>query len=107
MDGGGRKPAIVVDAPQEGAELTSPAVIAGDANVFEATVSYRIVTDTGDVVARGFTTATCGSGCRGKYSVTVPFKVEEETEATLEVFEESAEDGSKIHLVEIPVTLLP
>ena len=98
---------IVVDAPKKGEELTSPAVISGTANVFEATVSYKIVTDSGEVVAKGFTTATCGSGCRGTYSVTVPFKVDEPTTGTVHVFESSAEDGSAIHSVKIRVTLLP
>src|SRR5688572_18148349 len=68
---------IVVENPQAGEELTSPAVLSGSANVFEATVSYRIVSDAGDVIVRGFTTASCGSGCRGTWSVTVPFEVED------------------------------
>src|SRR5687768_13593987 len=55
---------IVVENPTPDEELTSPAILSGSANVFEATVSYRIVTKAGDVVARGFTTASCGSGCR-------------------------------------------
>lgn len=98
---------IVLDTPQEGDELTSPAVLSGTADVFEATVSYRIVTNDGDVVARGFTTATCGSGCRGSYSVTVPFEVEERTKASVEMFEESAETGRPMHKVAVGVTLLP
>ena len=101
------KAPIVVDTPTTGEELTSPAVISGTANVFEANVSYKIVADTGDVVAKGFTTATCGSGCRGTFSVTVPFEVEEPTPAKLTVFESSAEDGSPLHEVKIDVTLLP
>ena len=75
--------------------------------MFEATVSYRIVTTSDEVVARGFTTATCGSGCRGTYSVTIPFEVDHPTEAVVEVFEESAEDGKPLHKVTVPVTLLP
>ena len=98
---------IVVENPRADEELTSPAILSGSANVFEATVSYRIVTSAGDVVARGFTTASCGSGCRGTFSVTVPFEVDQATEATIELFEESAENGKPLHKVEIPVTLLP
>ena len=98
---------IVVENPRADEELTSPAILSGSSNVFEATVSYRIVTSEGEVVARGFTTATCGSGCRGTFSVTVPFEVEQATEATIELFEESAENGKPLHKVEIPVTLLP
>ena len=101
------KAPIVLDSPTEGEELTSPAILSGSANVYEATVSYRIVSADGKVVARGFTTATCGSGCRGTYSVTVPFEVEERTEATIELFEESAENGEPLHKVEVAVALLP
>jgi hypothetical protein len=98
--------AIVVDTPQSGEELTSPLVLSGSADVFEANVSYRIVTEA-KVLKRGFTTATCGSGCRGTFSVTVPFTVGRPTEATIEVFEESAENGEPLHQVDIEVTLLP
>lgn len=105
-DDGSRAP-IVVDTPQEGEEITSPLVLSGSADVFEANVSYRVVTSTGDVLKRGFTTASCGSGCRGTFSVTIPFDVDEPTAATIEVFEESAEDGKPLHQVEIEVTLVP
>ena len=98
---------IVVEAPQPGEELTSPAVISGTADVFEATVSYRIVGPDGRIIKRGFTTASCGSGCRGDFSVTVPFVVDEPTPATIELFEESAESGKPQHQVELEVTLLP
>src|SRR5687767_8043594 len=96
---------IVVENPQADEELTSPAILSGSANVFEATVSYRIVATDGYVVARGFTTASCGSGCRGTFSVTVPFEVARKIEATIELFEEPAENGKPLHKVEIPVTL--
>jgi hypothetical protein len=100
------KAAIVVTEPRPGDELTSPFELAGSANVFEATVSYRLVAD-GRRLTKGFTTATCGSGCRGTYSKRVRFNVEEPTEAVLQVFEASAEDGSPLHMVEVEVTLLP
>jgi Immunoglobulin-like domain of bacterial spore germination len=107
QEGKGRaKPPIVVTQPKPGDELTSPFELAGSANVFEATVSYRLVAD-GSKVAEGFTTATCGSGCRGTYSKRVRFDVEQPTEAVLQVFESSAEDGSRLHTVKVEVTLLP
>ncbi|MEA2446919.1 MAG: hypothetical protein QOK47_556, partial [Actinomycetota bacterium] len=33
--------------------------------------------------------------------------VEKETEAVLEVFESSAEDGSPLHKVSVPITIVP
>lgn len=103
----GRRAPIEVEVPAPGDELTPPVTISGTANVFEATVSYRVVDETGRELAAGFTTATCGTGCRGEFSATADFEVAEPTEATIEVFESSAKDGSPLHLVEIPVRLVP
>lgn len=98
---------IVVRRPSAGDRVASPLVIAGDADVFEATVSLRLVTADGRVLAEDFTTATCGSGCRGDYRTRLKFDVAETTDGILEVFESSAEDGSALHMVRVPLTLLP
>lgn len=98
---------IVVNDPQPGDRVSSPVAISGDADVFEATVSIRILDASGAVIAEDFTTATCGTGCRGTYSTKVAFDVSSEQAGTIEVFESSAEDGSQLFLVSIPVTLLP
>jgi hypothetical protein len=81
--------------------------VQGTANVFEATVSLRILDSGGREIARTFTTATCGTGCRGRYSKSVRFSVSSEQPGTIEVFEESAEDGRPINVVTIPVMLRP
>jgi germination protein M len=100
-------PPIVVDAPTPGAEVHSPIRISGTADVFEATVSIRIRDAEGKRIARAFTTATCGTGCRGAYSTKVQFSVDEPEQGTIEVFEQSMEDGSDLFAVTIPVVLLP
>ena len=100
-------PAIVVEEPAAGEEVTSPLTISGTANTFEATVEMRLVGPDGKVIAHRFTTATCGTGCRGDYETQLKFKVSEPTEAILEVYESSAEDGSRIHVERVPVTLVP
>jgi immunoglobulin-like protein involved in spore germination len=105
--GGGARPPIVVRTPVEGDEIVSPVTIAGTADVFEATVSIRILDESGTELASTFTTATCGSGCRGSYSADVSFFVERRQEGTIEVFESSAEDGSELNLVSITVVLVP
>jgi hypothetical protein len=99
-------PAILVEAPLIGARVSSPVTISGTANVFEATVSLRIRDANGKVIARGFTTATCGTGCRGTYSTTLSYTVDHEQHGTIEVFESSAKDGSAINVQSIPVTLM-
>jgi hypothetical protein len=98
-------PAILVESPLIGARVSSPVTVSGTANVFEATVSLRILDEDGNEIARTFTTATCGTGCRGDYSVAVSYSVDHEQPGIIEVFESSAQDGSMINVVDIPVTL--
>jgi nitrite reductase/ring-hydroxylating ferredoxin subunit len=98
---------IDLQSPATGATVTSPVRIAGTANVFEATVNYRILGAGDQVLAEGFTTATCGSGCRGRFSVQVPFTVDREQPGLIQVYDQSAKDGSEENLVSIPVTLAP
>ena len=99
--------AIVVEAPLPGEEVTAPVRIVGNADVFEATVSIRILDAEGTELAAAFATATCGGGCRGEFSTEVFFFTPQRQNGTIEVFESSAEDGSRLHLVRIPVVLVP
>jgi Immunoglobulin-like domain of bacterial spore germination len=98
---------IEVTEPARGATVTSPVTISGTADVFEATVSIRILDATNNVLAETFTTATCGTGCRGDYTIDVPFSVNTPQQGVIQVFEVSAKDGSMINTVRIPVTLAP
>jgi hypothetical protein len=100
-------PPVLVDSPAIGERVDNPVSVSGTANVFEATVSLRILDASGKEIARTFTTATCGTGCRGHYSVSVPYEADREQPGVIEVFESSAEDGRPIHVVRIPVTLTP
>ena len=103
----GYLPAITVRSPVIGARLTSPVTVSGTADVFEATVSVRVLDSAGHEVARTFTTASCGTGCRGDYSVTVSYSVPRTQPGTIEVFESSARDGRPVNVQLIPVTLAP
>jgi hypothetical protein len=103
----GYLPAITVRTPVIGARVTSPVTVSGTADVFEATVSVRIGDSAGHEIARTFTTATCGTGCRGDYSVTVSYSVPRTQPGTIEVFESSAKDGQPVNVQRIPVTLAP
>ena len=103
----GYLPAITVRSPVIGARVTSPVTVSGTADVFEATVSVRVLDSAGHEIARTFTTASCGTGCRGDYSVTVSYSVPRTQPGTIEVFESSAKDGRPINVQLIPVTLAP
>ena len=100
-------PAIIVNRPLGESEVPSPVRVAGTANVFEANVLIRIVDSDGEVLAETFTTATCGTGCRGDFSENIEFDIDEPTEALLQVYEESAESGRPMNMIEVPVTLVP
>jgi hypothetical protein len=103
----GYLPAITVQSPLIGAQVTSPVTVTGTADVFEAVVSMRILDSAGHEIARTFTTASCGTGCRGDYSVAVSYLVPRTEHGTIEVFESSAKNGLPVHVQLIPVTLTP
>ena len=101
-------PAITVAEPTAGTRLTSPATVAGTANVFEANVTIEVLDAKGAIVGKTFTTATCGTGCRGTYSTSVPFDVTATQQGTLVVHDDDAAGtGTPPHSVRVPVVLAP
>jgi hypothetical protein len=100
-------PAITVTSPFIGQQVSNPVTVSGTADVFEAVVSVRVLNAAGAEIARTFTTASCGTGCRGNYSATVSYSVSSKQPGTIEVFETSAKDGSPVQVQTIPVTLVP
>ncbi|MBX7267117.1 GerMN domain-containing protein [Micromonospora sp. Llam7] len=98
-------PPIVVTGPAIGDRVTSPVTVTGTADVFEATVSVRVLDAAGRQLATTFTTATCGTGCRGGYRVAVAYRLARDQAGTIEVYEVSAVDGSRAKLVAVAVTL--
>lgn len=101
----GYLPAITVQSPVIGQAVTNPVTVSGTADVFEAVVSVRILDPAGHEIARTFTTASCGTGCRGNYSVTISYPAPQTESGTVEVFESSAKDGLPVNVQQIPVTL--
>jgi hypothetical protein len=101
-------PAILVTSPALYQSVGSPVLIRGSANVFEANVGIQILDENGDVLVETFTTATCGSGCRGTFRARVPYDVAREQEGTIVVHDDDAAGtGTFPHEVRIPVLLLP
>ena len=101
-------PAILVESPQIGEKVENPVTVSGTANVFEANVTVEIVDASGKVVGSTFTTATCGTGCRGTFSVEVPYEVSSATRGLIIVHDDDAAGtGTFPHEVRIPVVLTP
>lgn len=97
-------PAILPLAPLPGATVTSPMTVSGTSNTFEATLQWTVLDRSGATLKDGFATATSGTGTRGTFSFTVDVGSYQGA-ATVKLFEASAEDGSEINVVLVPVTV--
>jgi hypothetical protein len=82
---------IQISSFSEGAELTGPFTVSGQACTFEANVVWKL-SQNSVVVKEGFTTATSGCPDRGDWSIS--FEDLEPGEYTIQALEYSAEDGS-------------
>ena len=101
-------PVILVEHPAIGQRVESGITVSGSANVFEANVTVRVLDAGGTEMSRGFTTATCGTGCRGTFSIDVDFEVTHEQAGTIVISDDDAAGtGKPPHEVRIPVTLMP
>ena len=104
----GMTPIIAVATPGYGEIVSSPAKVSGIANVFEANVSVEILDANGKLLAKDFTTATCGTGCWGDYTLDLPYQVSSRQKGTIVVHDDDAEgSGTYPHEVRIPVVLTP
>ena len=99
--------AIYVDRPAYGAALGNPARITGSANTFEAMFMITLLDGAGTRIVETPAMATCGTGCRGTFDVTIPYSVPEAGWGTLRVWESSARDGSAQFVRDYPVWLTP
>jgi sporulation and spore germination protein/immunoglobulin-like protein involved in spore germination len=101
-------PVILVLHPSIGQRVESGITVSGSANVFEANVTVRVLDAGGTELSRGFTTATCGTGCRGTFTMDVDFEVTHEQAGTIVISDDDAAGtGKPPHEVRIPVTLMP
>jgi hypothetical protein len=97
-------PQILVESPLPGASVRSPIRLRGTANVFEATVSIDVRGADGKLLKRTFTTATSGTGTRGTFDTELALP-DTTGAVTVIAYEASAEDGSALHVVELPLEL--
>jgi germination protein M len=98
-------PLILVESPLPSATVTVPLQVTGTANTFEAAFRVTLTDSGGHILYDKPAMATSGSGTRGTFDVTAAFDISGPTAATLTVFEVSAENGSRINSVEIPLQL--
>jgi sporulation and spore germination protein/immunoglobulin-like protein involved in spore germination len=103
----GLLPSMFVDRPAFGAAAGNPARITGSADVFEATFRIAILDGAGRTIADQQAMATCGSGCRGTFDVSVSYKVAKAQWGILRVYDPSEKDGSPQDIRDYPVWLTP
>lgn len=83
---------IIISEPAEGEKVAAGDVtFSGTANVYEANIELRLVDPSEEVVEETFTTATCGTGCRGDWEHT--FTLDEPGRWTIVAIEPDVSDG--------------
>lgn len=100
-------PPVVLLEPVPGSEVGEPVIVRGTANVFEAQVGLRVRDAAGTVIVQTWTTATCGTGCRGTFEKALALPDSVRGGIVIEAFAPSAEDGSDMHRVETRVRRAP
>lgn len=97
---------IEVFSPLGNGLYHSPIEVVGFSQTFEGNVNLRLTDDGGNVLAERSTIGGSVDGFAFFHSY-LRFTVTEPITGLLEIFETSAQDGSEINTVAIPVTLLP
>lgn len=98
-------PAIFVESPTPGQTAGNPVHVTGTANTFEAAFMVRILGQDGSVIVEQPAMASSGTGTRGTFDVSINYPLAAGGPGTVVVYEQSAQDGSDINVIEIPVTL--
>jgi germination protein M len=99
-------PAILVESPRPGEEVSGSIRVTGRSNTFEATLNFEVVDPAGDVVIEEtFTTATSGTGTPGDFDATLDLPADASGDIILLAFERSARDGERINISEVPLTV--
>ena len=83
--------------------ITSPVKVSGKSNFNEANTRIRVRDNNGTVLSDTFTTAEGWLNRLYPFSKDVYYDKPSSREGVVEVFEESAEDGSEIRKITIPV----
>jgi hypothetical protein len=98
-------PAVLVESPLIGDTVRTPVRVWGTANTFEAEFRLKITDVTGRTAADVRVMATSGSGTRGTFDVTFPYKAARTGPGVLTAYFYSPEDGRPVTVDTVPVTV--
>ena len=99
-------PNVIVQSPEEGDVVTSPMRITGEASVFEAQFNVALYGELGGVIAEASGMTEEGQRL-APFEMELPFAVSREQPACLWVYAISAQDGSRIDVVQVSIALAP
>lgn len=85
------------------AEFEHVYAVTGRANVFEASLSVRVLDGNGAVVHEEPTQASCGTGCWGDFGVGISSDLIVPGVSSVQVLTHSGEDGSDIDVITVPI----
>jgi hypothetical protein len=100
-------PLIFVDRPAWGAALLSPGRVTGLANVNEAQFRIALLDRNDKILVDAPVLASCGTGCWGRFDVTLKYDVSSAQWGTLRVWDISEYSGKPVAVREYPVYLRP
>jgi germination protein M len=103
----GALPAIFVDGPAWGAALGNPGRVTGTANTYEAWLMVSLYDASGRGLDETPVQATCGTGCRGTFDVTLAYTVSKAQWGTLRVLDGDESGETEGVIREYPVWLTP
>jgi germination protein M len=99
-------PLILIESPTPFETVRSPLRVTGESNTFEASMVLEAQAKDGSKLGTQPVTATSGSGQRGTFDAVLGF-LPHSGPGVIRGFEESAENGQRIHVYEVPVRFAP
>jgi len=98
-------PAVLVESPLIGDTMRTPVRVWGSANTFEAVFRLKVTDVTGRTAADVRVTATSGTGTRGTFDVTFPYKAARTGPGLLTAYYLSPKDGKPVTVDTVPLTV--
>jgi hypothetical protein len=100
-----RAPAVLVESPMVGDTVRTPLRVWGGANTFEAQFRLKVTDSTGRTATDVMVRATSGTGTRGTFDVTFPYKAARTGPGLLTAYFLSPKDSRPVTVDTVPLTV--
>ncbi|MFI2436723.1 GerMN domain-containing protein [Streptomyces sp. NPDC018693] len=98
-------PVVLIESPLIGDSIRTPVRVWGSANTFEAEFRLKVTDVNGRTAADVQVMATSGSGTRGTFDVTFPYRAGGSGAGVLTAYFYSPEDGRPVTVDTVPLTV--